>query len=610
MRALRWPILAATLLCLIGCLGDPVGPGGTLLVRRVSPLDSVLVGAPGRPLPTAITFEAVDGDGRPVRGAGVVWTVAGTNGRVDQAPGVTDSRGQFSVVWVLGTRASEPQGLTAQVAEGQHKAAVTVAAAGKPVEVSSIAFNGHDTTIVKLGVAVPMPAKAADPFGNQFVPAGLRFVSLDTSLCTIDSLGSVRARKRGFGRVVVLAAKVSDTAWVHPTQVVQTIVAAPDTLRFHSLGQIASLNVQLLDDQGLSVKDSLAVDSVVVDTVVKIQAGSTYTVRSVSNGMTPVILRAGLVAQTVQVVVNQKVASVKLSASHTTFNALGDTVQLAAVVSDSMGAPLANQILSYSANDTSVATASAAGVVTSKGNGTTWVHSRAYNGVADSVAVVVAQQVARVVAKRDSIILDALQAVLPLQTTAVDRLGSTVVTASLTYATGATSVAIVDASGNVRAIANGATVITAAYGSDTAVVAVRVAQRPARVVSSSDTVRFVALGETQVIQAVAVDSLGYPVSSAVRGFRVADTAAVQQVDSVTVRSRANGSTQATFSVAGLPVQLVVVVNQVPASITATGTFGKSIVTLTVPAPMPVSCQVLDRNGYPTPDQPTVFAPRG
>ena len=69
MRALRWPILATTLLCLIGCLGDPVGPAGTLVVRRLAPLDSVLVGAPGRPLPTAITFQVVDGNGRPVPAA-------------------------------------------------------------------------------------------------------------------------------------------------------------------------------------------------------------------------------------------------------------------------------------------------------------------------------------------------------------------------------------------------------------------------------------------------------------------------------------------------------------------------------------------------------------
>src|SRR5207302_8005755 len=140
MRALRWPILATTLLCLIGCLGDPVGPAGTLVVRRLAPLDSVLVGAPGRPLPTAITFQVVDGDGRPVRAAAVSWTLAGTNARVDGAPANTDSRGQVSAVWVLGTRAADLQTLTLQAAVERDTATLTVPAVAKPVEVSSVAF--------------------------------------------------------------------------------------------------------------------------------------------------------------------------------------------------------------------------------------------------------------------------------------------------------------------------------------------------------------------------------------------------------------------------------------------------------------------------------------
>src|SRR2546425_529192 len=220
MRALRWPTLVTTLLCLVGCLGDPVGPGGTLVVRRLSPLDSVLVGAPGRVLPAPITFQVIDGDGRPMPGAVLTWAVAGTDGRVDHAPGSTDSRGEASVVWQLGTKASEDQGLTAQAAVGKHHAVATVGAVAKPVEVSSIAFVVRDTALVKLGVATLMTVQATDPFGNKFVPSGTRFASLDTSLCLIDSLGSVRARRRGFARVVALAGSAADTAWVHPIQVV------------------------------------------------------------------------------------------------------------------------------------------------------------------------------------------------------------------------------------------------------------------------------------------------------------------------------------------------------------------------------------------------------
>src|SRR5437588_11388727 len=109
MRALRWPSLAASLSCLIGCLGDPVGPAGTLVVRRLAQLDSVLVGAPGRPLSTSITFQVLDGAGRPVPAAAVSWTLAGTNARVDGAPANTNARGEVRAVMVLGTRASGAQ---------------------------------------------------------------------------------------------------------------------------------------------------------------------------------------------------------------------------------------------------------------------------------------------------------------------------------------------------------------------------------------------------------------------------------------------------------------------------------------------------------------------
>src|SRR5437763_8515921 len=603
MRALRWPYLAAALLCLIGCLGDPVGPAGTLVLRRLAPLDSVLVGAPGRPLPTVITFQVVDGDGRPVPAAAVSWTLAGTTARGDGAPASTDSRGEVTAVWVLGTRAADLQTLTVQAAVERHTATLTVPAVPKPVEVSSVAFSTHDTTVVKLGVATPMSVQATDPFGNKFVPSGVRYVSLDTSLCVLDSLGSVSARKRGFGRIVAIAGSAADTVWVHPTQIVQKILATPDTLRFHSLGQTATLAVQLLDDRGLPVRDSLPVDSVAVDTVVKVHAGSTYTIQSLANGMTPVTLRAGPVARTVQVVVHQRVASVKLSAGRATLDALGDTVQLAVAISDSLGAPLANQTLAYSASDTSVVTVASGGLVTSKGNGSAWIHTRVWNGVGDSIHVVVAQQVARVLVPRDSIDFSALKATVQVGATAVDRLGSPVPTAALTYASLAPSIASVDTTGSIRALGNGTALIAARFGSDTAWVAVRVAQRPVRMLVPVDTVRFVALGDTQAFRITAVDSLGSTLTNMGVSVRIADTTVADQADSASLRSRGNGSTVAALAVGGLAVQVPIIVNQVPVTMTAAVTYGHPVLTLPVGAVIPMSCQALDRNGFAIPQDP-------
>src|ERR687888_519408 len=91
-----------------------------------------------RALPEPVAFQAVDADGRPIPGAAVRWTVVGTNGRVEEAAGTTDAEGRFGAVWVLGTRASEQQQLTARVEAGKHAGVTTVAAVAKPVDVAAV----------------------------------------------------------------------------------------------------------------------------------------------------------------------------------------------------------------------------------------------------------------------------------------------------------------------------------------------------------------------------------------------------------------------------------------------------------------------------------------
>src|SRR5207302_1464251 len=125
---MKRPIFAATLsLVLAACLGDPVGPKGMLVVARVGAPDSLLSGAPGRPLPP-VAFRLIDGDGRAIPGATVRWTVTGGNGHVDQADQLTAADGSFSVAWLLGTKAGVPQRVEAVVQAGSHRATASVAA--------------------------------------------------------------------------------------------------------------------------------------------------------------------------------------------------------------------------------------------------------------------------------------------------------------------------------------------------------------------------------------------------------------------------------------------------------------------------------------------------
>src|SRR6266545_1421672 len=231
-----------------------------------------------------------------------------------------------------------------------------------------------------------------------------------------------------------------------------------------------------------------------------------------------------------------------LSAGALSIDALSDTVRLMATVRDSLGTPLANPQVSFVSSDPSVAVVDVGGLVTTRGNGSATIVAEGGVGVTDSTRVTVSQRVAWVTVAHDTLHFDALNAVLPLVAVAWDRLGSVVPDALLTYATEDGSVATVDASGNVRALGNGATVVTASDGQVTTSVGVQVAQRPVRLVLPSDTVHFDALGQDRTIVATVLDALGSPVDASVANLTVADAGVVEAVDSTTARAKANGVT--------------------------------------------------------------------
>lgn len=607
---------------LVVACADPAGPPAFGVLTRLDALGDTVIGAPGRALPQPVVFQLTDGSGAPVPEVAVRWTVVGTNGHTENATDVTDAAGRLSAVWVLGTHASESQQLSVEVTAGKLAAQATIQGTAQPVDIAALAVR-DETTTVHLGVPTRVVVQATDPFGNTFVPASARFTCAEATLCRVDSLGIVQGLKRGWTMLLVSSESATDTAWVHTTQTVAAIVPSQDTLRFHSLGQTATLQVQIVDDHGLPVMDSFPVIHLSVDTVVQVQPvlvprvsavssrsavvapGATLQVSSLSQGRAAFTLSAGDVTHTIATVVHQHIQHVSLSAGRTGFDALGDTSRLVAQASDSLGAPVVNPSLALWSADTTVATVGANGLVTSRRNGAVWMYSRADNGIADSIRMVVAQQVARIAAVRDSLLLEALHAVLPLRATAFDRLGSPVADATLAYVTGDASVVTVDSTGDLRASGNGSTIVRALAGTDTAAVIVRVAQRAVRVAVPSDTVRFVALGDSQAVTGTAFDSLGSVVPGLARNVTVGDTNVVSRTDSTSIRSRGNGLTEVNFTVASFPARVVMLVQQIPTTLTASVTFGNPVLTLPAGSSLPLACQGRDKNGFAIPQDPTI-----
>jgi hypothetical protein len=146
--------------------------------------------------------KVTDASGRPVVGASVALAVTLGNGVTMPRVAITDSKGQATAAWTLGTIVGQNQ-VTASV-EG---VATTIAftASGVAGPVTTISITPQNPRLLVDVDTVRVSAKSLDLFGNAATPAPT-FVSRDPTLVTVDAGGLVRVVRRGAGAYVVASA--------------------------------------------------------------------------------------------------------------------------------------------------------------------------------------------------------------------------------------------------------------------------------------------------------------------------------------------------------------------------------------------------------------------
>ncbi len=585
---------------------DLVRPVSIVLQSLTIPADSVVVGTPGRRLTQPLVLRMLDADGNPVRGAAVRWTLHGTGASLDSVSVATDSSGRCAAVWIMGTKAGETQAADVEVVDGRNSATLQFRAELVPSEVATLVVR-PDTPSVGLGTAANLQVQALDPFGNTVAQPRASYKSLDTTLATVDSIGTVQGRKRGTTRVVVAAQEVRDTTPVRVMQVVQAIRVSTDTLSFSALGAALSDSVWLVDLLGQDVEDSLPAVSVSDTTVATVTAGGPLTVRSRANGMTTVQLTVGSVQRQVAVLVGQQVRRQVVTPDSITLRlGLADTLKVTAM--DSLGNVVAQPGTVFRAVDTAVVSVDSLGVVRgrSRGSGRIMVTSQ---GIETLAWVHVVQVVQAIRVGTDTLRFSALGAVQSTTVQLVDDLGQVVLDSAPAAAVGDTTVAALVPPGplTVRSRGNGTTPVQLSVGGVQQLVTVQVAQHAVRLVVLRETLQFHALAQSQHVSAIAYDSLGSQVPGSPTGLTVQDTTIAVGINDSTLVSRRNGSTTATFTLKSLPGQVALVVAQVPATLSVTVASPNPILTLPVGAAVPVTCQALDSNGVALSTPPVVAA---
>jgi hypothetical protein len=187
---------------LAACGSDVVAPSHQppAAINAASDLNRAAV--VGSVIAKGLVVTVTDAQGRPVVDASVAFAVTAGNGTVNPAIAVTNSSGQATADWTIGTVVGTNE-VTASVNGVSTQLHFDAAASAGPV--ASIAFTPQSARLAPTSDTLRISAQSLDQFGNPTTPAPT-FVVRDPSMVTIDAGGLVHALNRGSHTYVVATA--------------------------------------------------------------------------------------------------------------------------------------------------------------------------------------------------------------------------------------------------------------------------------------------------------------------------------------------------------------------------------------------------------------------
>ena len=332
-------------------------------------------------------------------------------------------------------------------------------------------------------------------------------------------------RSVGNGEVVVTATagSVTGTATATVEQVARVVVVTPAEAEL-SPDDTVRLAADAEDANGFAIADAMLTWSS-SDTAVAV-VDSTGLVRAVWDGAATITAAVDSVADSTIVAVAREVAVVMLEPVEGEL-APGDSVQLAARALDADSVEVGDAVFTWSSSHPEVAVVDSTGLVRAVSHGAATI-TAAVDSVSDSTIVAVAREVAVVM-------LEPLEGELApgdsvqLAARAFDADSVEVGDAMFTWSSSHPGVAVVDSTGLVRAVWDGAATITAAVESVADSMTVTVAREVA-VVMLEPVEGELAPGDSVQLAARAFDADSVEVGDAVFTWSSSDTA-VAVVDS-------------------------------------------------------------------------------
>ncbi len=458
-----------------------------------------------------------------------------------------------------------PAGVVTAVATGSVQITATVDSKSATASVAVSNFAVGSVTVQPLLDSVversstQLSAIVLDVTGAVTTGRVVTWSSSNAAVATVSSTGLVTGVTAGTVTITATSEGKSGTATVVTTPIpVASVVVAPSSASLMT-GQNDTLLATPKDASGNTLTGRVITWSTSDATIASVSSAGVVT--GVAAGVATILAtcegKSGSASVTVTLV---PVGSVTLPA--TTTLTVGQIDTLVPTIKDANGVIVTNRVVTWSSNNTAVATVSSAGNVTAVATGTATVTATS-EGKSGSTAVTVnpPAPVASVTVAPSSVSLVVAQT-FPLAVTLKDAAGNVLTGRTVTWSSNASTVATVSSAGVVTAVGVGSATITATSGSASGTATVTVALAPVASVTLAPSSASIAIGATTPLTATLKDAAGNILTGR----------------SITWSSSA--TTVATVSTAGV----VTAVALGPATITATSGTASGTATITVTLP--------------------------
>jgi len=413
---------------------SPTEPSAISAIELTAPAQSVRAGST-----LTMSVKLTDIAGKPLDNVAIYWSSSNVSVASVSSTGVVTANavGQVTIAaTALGKSATKPITIL-----DREVAAVQIA----PASVS-----------VRIGTTFGLAAQTIDAEGSALTGRAIAWSSSNTAIATVNNQGTVTGVAAGAATITATSEGKSGTAAVTVTlNPVATITLAPgsDTL---GVGTDAPFSATLRDAGGLVLTNRVIAwnsSNVQVATV-----SSTGVVTALSPGAAVVsAVSEGRVGTAAVLVLARLASTVTLTPSSANI-IVGTTVQLASQITDPAGNILIGRPISYSSDNTAIASVNANGLVSALTPGAVKITAFS-EGKTGTANIVVSPLPVAAVQITPSVATVLMGATRQLNWEALSTTGSVLPGRSITWTSGAPSVASVSTSGVVTPIAPGVALI-------------------------------------------------------------------------------------------------------------------------------------------------------